>query len=411
MQSTALDPASTAIGSFVPMPAAPIDLQTREPGSTEFAGLHPIRVLHVINGEHYSGAERVQDLLAMSLPQQHCEVGFATLKSGKFAETRESQLTPVTALAMRSRLDLRGANQLAELVKTEHYDLLHAHTPRALMLATIAAWRTSTPLVYHIHSPVGRDSTRWLQNAINAGVERVCLRRVDRVIVVAPSLVAYMRGMGVKADRIDCVPNGVPGCDREPCRRRRQHDAFQLGMVALFRPRKGTEVLLDAFAAAVSQGHRLKLRLIGGFESDEYQCQLRRRAERLGIDSAVEWVGFTRDIAGQLAQLDALVLPSLFGEGLPMVVLEAMAAGVPVVASHVEGNSHAVVHRETGLLFDPGNVGELAAALVELADARVDSQRLARQARNRHAELFSDSAMAAGVAQTYRKVLAARFAR
>ncbi len=411
MQSTSLDSLSSTTNTVVALTATSVGSRTGKSISTEFAGSHPIRVLHVINGEHYSGAERVQDLLAMSLPKQGCQVGFAMLKSGKFAESRASQQTPLTALAMHSRFDVLSATHLADLITTGRYDIVHAHTPRALMLASIAAWRTSTPLVYHVHSPVGRDSTRWLSNAINASVERICLRRAQRVIVVAPSLVPYMRSMGVRSDHIDCVPNGVPRVEPGGSRKREKGNALQLGMIALFRPRKGTEVLLDAVAVAVAQGHELRLRLIGGCESNEYQQQLRRRAERLGIESTVEWAGFTCHINSELAQLDALVLPSLFGEGLPMVVLEAMAAGVPVVASQVDGNSHAVVHRETGLLFEPGNVSELANLLGGLCGNAIDGRKLAKRARQRHAEMFSDSAMAAGVAASYRKALSARITR
>jgi glycosyltransferase involved in cell wall biosynthesis len=99
-------------------------------------------------------------------------------------------------------------------------------------------------------------------------------------------------------------------------------------------------------------------------------------------------------------------LPSLFGEGLPMVVLEAMAAGLPVVASRVEGVPAAVVHRETGLLVEPDSVSQLAQAIEEVVTGGVDYGTLSRGARARHAEAFSDTTMAAGVANVYRAVLA-----
>ena len=100
------------------------------------------------------------------------------------------------------------------------------------------------------------------------------------------------------------------------------------------------------------------------------------------------------------------MLPSLFGEGLPMVVLEAMAAGVPVVASRVEGVPEAVVHRETGLLVEPDSVSQLASAIRQFIDGEVDYAAMSRNGRERHAERFSDVAMARNVADVYRDVLA-----
>jgi glycosyltransferase involved in cell wall biosynthesis len=109
----------------------------------------------------------------------------------------------------------------------------------------------------------------------------------------------------------------------------------------------------------------------------------------------------------ELAKMDVFVLPSLFGEGLPMVVLEAMAAGVPVIASRVEGVPDAVLHRKSGLLVDPGSVSQLSRAVEELVEGRVDYKALSHHARRRHADLYSDATMAAGVSAVYHDVLSA----
>jgi glycosyltransferase involved in cell wall biosynthesis len=144
---------------------------------------------------------------------------------------------------------------------------------------------------------------------------------------------------------------------------------------------------------------------VGGFETPAYEATTRSLAKRLDLDSAIDWIGFTRSVNRELAKIDVFVLPSLFGEGLPMVVLEAMAVGLPVVASRVEGVPNAVVHRETGLLVEPGSVSQLAQAIEEIVAGRVDYTALSRSARERHTDQFSDSKMAAGVAAVYREVL------
>jgi glycosyltransferase involved in cell wall biosynthesis len=363
------------------------------------------RVLHVVNGEHYSGAERVQDLLALQLPRCGFEVGFACVKPGRFPVVRQSVDAPLVELPMRGRLDLRVVKQLVELVHDGRYELVHAHTPRTALVGRLAAAEAGVPLVYHVHSPAGRDSTRRLLNWANAWAEWAAVRGAARLIAVSPSLRQYMIERGFAAERIVCVPNGVPCA---PClaERRPPSGTWTVGMVALFRPRKGTEVLLEALAALRSRGVDVRLRMVGGFETPAYESAIMCLAERLGLSEAIDWVGFTRKVGGELVKIDLFALPSLFGEGLPMVLLEAMAAGVPIVASRVDGIPEAVYHRESGLLVDPGSVSQLAAAIEEFVTGEVDYTAISRSARRRHAESFSDEAMAAGVAAVYREVLA-----
>ena len=362
--------------------------------------------LHLINGEHYSGAERVQDLLAKQLPRYGCEVGFVCVKPGKFPSTRESKTTPLVEMPMRGRFDLRVVNRIAEMVRSEDYDLVHAHTPRTALVGRLAARKAGVPFVYHVHSPAGRDSTRWLLNRINATAEWAVVRGADRLIAVSPSVRNYMIERGISEDRIICVPNGVPCAPGMIERRPPASGNWTLGVIALFRPRKGIEVLLEALAVLRSRDVNVRLRAVGGFETPEYEAQIMALADRLGLVDAIDWVGFTRSIGRELSKINLFTLPSLFGEGLPMVVLEAMAAGLPVVASHVEGVPEAVVQRETGLLVEPGSVSQLAHAIEEVITGQVDYQALGKTARQRHAAMFSDTAMAAGVAKAYQAVLA-----
>jgi glycosyltransferase involved in cell wall biosynthesis len=365
-----------------------------------------IQALHLVNGEHYSGAERVQDLLARQLPQFGCEVGFVCVKPRRFPAARETQQAPLVEMPMQGRFDLRVVKQITQLVRSDGYEIIHAHTPRTALVGRLAARRAGVPFVYHVHSPAGRDSTRRVLNWINAWVEWGAVRDADRLIAVSPSLCEYMIARGMPAERMVCVPNGVPS-SHLTVERQRPSASWTLGAVALFRPRKGVEVLLESLAMLRSRGANVRLRAVGGFETPAYESATQRLAERLSLDGAIDWIGFTRNVNRELAKIDVFVLPSLFGEGLPMVVLEAMAAGLPVVASRVEGVPLAVVHRETGLLVEPGSVSQLTQAVDEIVTGQVDYTALSRGARQLHASSFSDTAMAAGVANVYRDLLVA----
>ena len=362
-----------------------------------------VRALHVINGEHYSGAERVQDLLAQRLPEFGVEVGFAVLKPGRFAKVRESQATPLYELPMRSRWDWSVAKRLANLVREQNYELLHAHTPRGALVASLAARQARVPLVYHVHSPAGRDSTRPVQNWINQHLERWALKRAEQLIAVSPSLRRLMINTGFPAERVTCIMNGVPLSKLQP--KRRPQGMWTLAMIALFRPRKGTEVLLQALAMLREQGCPVRLRAVGGFETSAYEAEIRALAQELRVADLIEWTGFTTDVHGELATTDLLVLPSLFGEGLPMVVLEVMAAGIPVVATSVDGVSEAVVAGVTGRLVEPGSATDLAAAIESIVGGELDYEALGTAAKARHADRFSDFTMAEQVASVYCEVV------
>jgi glycosyltransferase involved in cell wall biosynthesis len=362
-----------------------------------------VRVLHVVNGEHYSGAERVQDLLAGYLPDCGYEVSFACVKPGRFPAARLHRKARLYELPMQSRLDFNCGRKLAQLVRDEQYTIIHAHTPRSLMVGGQAARIAGVPLVYHVHSPAGRDSTRWLQNIVNVWLERRTAHRASRLIAVSPSVRRYMIEQGFLASHVVCVPNGVPRIDVPP--RWKTPTEWTLGMTALFRPRKGIEVLLEALAEVRQRGHNVRLRAIGPFESPAYESEVLGLVGRLDLAHAIDWTGFVTDVASELKKVDVLMLPSLFGEGLPMVVLEAMAAGIPVVASNVEGVPEAIRDGEEGLLVEPGRPAPLVAAIEEIVSGAVDYTAMSRAAQQRHAEHFSAEVMAAHVAEVYDAVL------
>ena len=385
------------------------------------------RVLHLINGEHYAGAERVQDLLAQCLPECGYEVVFACVKPRQFAELRRSQKTPLYSLPMRSRFDLGVAGRIADLARREKCDLIHAHSVRTALVGSVAARIARVPLVYHVHSPALRDTTRTWRNWTNSLVERFSLRRANRLIAVSESLKRHLIGQGFEASRISVVLNGVPplyeipprtvprGKSTGDCPDFRANEngtvpvnagaQWTLGTAALFRPRKGVEVLLRAMAVMRRRGLPVRLLAVGAFESSKYEEHIRRLAGDLGLDDLIQWTGFTSDVTSELLAMDLFVLPSLFGEGLPMVLLEAMAAGVPVVAADVEGVGEAIRHGQDGLIVPAGDHQALAQAVADVMDGRYDWSAMRESAIERQAKFFSHRSMAEGVAEVYRQVL------
>jgi glycosyltransferase involved in cell wall biosynthesis len=366
---------------------------------------HRGSILHVINGEHYSGAERVQDLLSATLPEFGYDVGFACVKPQHFPEKRQFKSAPVFSLEARSRVDFHMARWLAAIARDGKYSLLHAHTPRSLLIASMASFWSGLPLVYHVHSPTSRDTSEGWKNWAKSWTERIGLFPTAKMICVSHSLKRHMQGLGYREQKISVVHNGVPGRERVPHRSPRKQ-FFIFGSMALMRPRKGMEVLLEALAL-LRRGPfaPFRLRAVGPFESREYESSLRNRAIELGVDDLIEWTGFRGDIHAELDEMDAFVLPSLYGEGLPMVVLEAMSSGVPVIASSVEGVVEAIEEEVEGLLVPPSDPAALAKSMSRFLSGEIEWSEMSEAARGRHAAHFSAERMAHGVAAVYDDVL------
>lgn len=362
-------------------------------------------VLHVINGEHFSGAERVQQHLGRRLPENGFRALFACVKPGKFPGVCGLQSDTVFSTPMRGRFDFRVLGTLRQLVKEQSVQLLHAHTPRTAMLCSVLSRMTKLPWVYHVHSPTSRDSTRGFVNRINSMIEGYSIRNCDCLITVSQSLASEMQRLGVNPSKLVTVANGVPEVEPIEAKQRLSESQWRLGMVALMRPRKGVEVAVQAIAKLRDFGCPVTLELIGGFETPEYEAQIHELINKLNVAEQILLTGFVTDVPAAIRKLDALVLPSLFGEGMPMVVLEALAAAVPVVATRVEGTPEVVRDGIEGALAEPQNVTSLVERIAWLCDDRSRWVKLSQQALERHRNHFSDARMAAGVAQAYRLLL------
>lgn len=365
----------------------------------------PGRALYLINGEHYAGAERVQDLLALQLPKFGWQVDFACLKSGAFERVRESSGSALTTVPMRSRLDFEPARKVARLLRDGGYDLLHTHTARSALIGHFAAARAARPMVHHVHSRTDRDTESALRNRINSAIQRFSLRRADRLIAVSASTRDYLRRIGYDDGLIRTVANGVPAV-AEVGEWRPPHSQWVLGMVALFRPRKGIEVLIEALASLRAAGRAVSLRAVGGFESEAYRQQVLAYAEAQGVAEHIVWTGFTRDIGAELARIDLFALPSLYGEGLPMVLIEALAVGVPVVATRNEGIPEVLGNGRAGVLVEPGDAAAFAQAVASLIDQPQRARAMSRLGLQRQREHYSDLAMAGQVAAVYEELRA-----
>ena len=140
-------------------------------------------------------------------------------------------------------------------------------------------------------------------------------------------------------------------------------------------------------------------------EDPEYGKRLRTLKSRLGLDSNVIFTGFRSDVPAILSQCDLMVLPSLFGEGLPMVILEAMAMGVPVIASKVEGIPEVVEEGVNGFLVEPGDSDQLSNKIVTIMGDPILLREVSDRGRRKVKDKMNGYSQALQVEQVYREIL------
>ena len=371
------------------------------------ATTRPLRVLHVVNGEYYAGAERVQDLLAQHLPETGCDVGFACVKADQFPLQRQCQDVPLEQTARSYPWSAAAGGDIARIIREHPYDIVHSHTPRSAWAAARAAKVTGVPLVHTIHDVSLGQPANWARKVVDRYTISQ-LRNAEFVTAVSPSTLDLAQRLRL-GQRRRMIRNGVPaarpGFHRTAPGQSNAGRQWNLGTVALIRPCKGVEVLIRAVATLRRRGCPATATVVGTFDSQQYQRQIMDLVQRLDVAELIDFAGFSSDVPAHLEKFDLFVMPSVGPEGLPMVLLESMAHGLPTVGSDVSGIGDVVRPGVDGLLFPPGDDEALADAIETFISGEIDWKSMSDAARDRHAEEFSAQRMAMEFAQVYRELL------
>lgn len=251
-------------------------------------------------------------------------------------------------------------------------DVIHAHTLfyHTSLVAAAMAKRFDVPLLLTLHLG-SLDALpapyRIASQVYERTVGRAVLAAATRVICVSDDVRAHARSLGGAPRKLTVIPNGVDLVRFAPCMRVNP-DVPTVLCVGRLIFNKGQHYLLDAVAALTEQGLGMRLVFVG---DGPMEGRLRRRAAALGIGAITEFHGRSDRVDALLAQADIFVRPSL-SEGMSLAILEAMAAGLPVIASDVSGVRQLIRNNTDGLVVPPRRVPELSAALARLlGDARL----------------------------------------
>jgi glycosyltransferase involved in cell wall biosynthesis len=248
------------------------------------------------------------------------------------------------------------------------------------------------------------------QRNMNEGGKSTLLRLkalfADKIIAISDHTVKFMRHHSASASKLEKIYNGIDLQDikthdvsSEPLPFKR----FVLSVGHVER-RKRHEDAIQAIAMINSKENGIHLAIAGGVHDQKYYEELQSIIQKLNINDRVSFLGIRKDIIGLMKRAEALVLCSE-SEGVPWVLLEAMAVGLPIVASNIEGTNEAVLNGKTGILVPLANVKEYAQALSTLLSDPNVRETFAENSRKLLLERFSAQGMVENVAMLYRRLI------
>jgi len=361
----------------------------------------PLRILHVDSEIPWRGGERQVIELMRRQRAMGDDPHVAAPRGGALAQRAAAEGLAVEAVSMRGTWDLGAVFALAGLHRALRPDVVHWHAARAHALGAIASLIAPGPariLSRRVDFPVRRSPGSRLLYSLP----------IDSILAISGGVRDALIGSGVSADRIEVVPSGIDlgpfqaPFDRPAARKRlgiADGDLLVLQIAALA-PHKSQTDLLRAAARVRTDRPDVKIWIAG---EGPLRGDLEAEHRALALGESVRFLGFRNDTTDLLRAADLFVISSYL-EGLGTSILDAMAAGLPVVATRVGGIPEIVAHEETGLLVPPRDPDKLAAAILVLAGDPARRAALGAKGRER-ARAFSADATAERTREAYLRVL------
>ncbi len=359
-----------------------------------------MKIVHLEAGTHlYGGAYQVL-LLVEGLAARGVHGVLVVPRASAIEKEALRRGLPVKAVSMAGDADLAFPFRFRRILREEKPDLVHLHSRRGadtLGALTTKLLRIPTVLSRRVDNP----EAGWSLGAK--------YRLFDAVITISEAIRRVLLSQGVPKSKVRCVHSALdPTPFVGPCLREAFLQAFNLpedarviGMAAQFIRRKGHDTLLDA-APSVLDAHPTARFLL--FGKGPLRPEVEEKVRSRGLMDAFRFPGFREDLDALLPCLDLLVHPATM-EGLGIALLQASAAGVPVVASAVGGIPEAIAHEESGLLVGAGDSSALAAGMNRILSDQPLARRMGEEGRRRVADLFSVDRMVQGNLEVYQEVL------
>lgn len=267
---------------------------------------------------------------------------------------------------------------LCKIIRDKKINMLHTHGYRSNIIGALAAKITGIPSISTCHGWI--DNTRALR--LYNQLDKIFLRLSDKIIVVSHQIQSELIKRGLRAKSIEVLPNAIEAKKYENISRQRSVKRDKLGFddkvpiigsVGRLSSEKGYNYLLQACSVVVKKMPTLKIIIVGDGPERTF---LKKLAQNMGLGKAVFFTGFLERIEDWLSIMDIFVISSKT-EGSPLVLLEAMAAGLPVIATKVGEIPNILTHHQNGILIDYGNVKDLSDSILYLLNNLIKAKEMA----------------------------------
>lgn len=361
-------------------------------------------IVHIVPTLDPSGAEKQLALLASNTPKDRFDVQVIALtRGGPYEKMLADAGVPVHVIGKKMKGDPFALRRLVRLLKDLKPTIVQTWLFAGNSYGRFAAHWAKVPHI--IASERCVDS--W-KSGLQLRLDRWLMRWTDAVAVNSQAVKEFYAHQGIAREKLHVIPNAVTPAeqvaDRAALRKEMgvRESSFVMGFVGRLWPQKRVdEVILASDILRIGEWE-IEVVIVG---DGPRRPALERFAENMRITGDVHFLGKRDDARRLMAGFDALILPSAF-EGMPNVVLEAMAAGTPVVASRIPGTTEVIADNENGLLFEPKRESDLARKVQRLLEEPDLGPRLATNAKKVVAERFTVEAMTAGYVKLYEVVLA-----
>lgn len=372
-------------------------------------------VLHVAESGGWAGGETYLLKLAATLDRRRFRLAVVVPERGPLATRLDALGVPTWEVPLTRRLvSISTLWRLITLLRREHPAIVQSHGARTNVYTRLAGRFAGVPIVLStVHNSLFDYGIGALRRRIYVLAERITSPLAYRIIAVSHAVTHdLIHRYGIRADRVVTIQNGI---DATAFASQRPHasvlEEFGLetedrliGIAGRMTSQKGHDLLFHALRRLVPRFPRLRCLIIGDGPLEPW---LKWQAQELGLTSHCIFTGARSDVADLLSVLDIAVLPSR-SEGLPFVLLEAMALGKPVVATRVGGNAEVIEDGKTGLLTPPEDSDAIADAIAFLLAHPDEAARMGELGRQRVREQFSLKRMVTELEHVYTIALEGR---